>query len=100
MHFIFLLTVSSESEGEDGEDMDISTQFDEPSPDNTDLNKEEVVEAVNVPPPIPPPRPLLQDAQRGKCWLSCRLQIQEVQPRRDPGPKRQSQCSSKCLQGT
>ena len=47
----FLLTVSSESEGEDGEDMDISTQFDEPPPDNTDLNEEEVVEAVNVLPP-------------------------------------------------
>ena len=55
MHFIFLLTVSSESEGEDGEDVDISMQFDEPSPDNTDLIKKEVVEAVNVPPPIPPP---------------------------------------------
>ena len=51
----FLLTVSSESEGEDGEDMDISMQFDEPPPDNTDLNEEEVVEAVNVPPPVPPP---------------------------------------------
>ena len=31
--------------------MDISAQFDEPPPDNTDLNQEEVVEAVNVPPP-------------------------------------------------
>ena len=53
----FLLTVSSESEGEDGEDMDISMQFDEPPPDNTDLNQEEVVEAVKVdlPPPVPPP---------------------------------------------
>ena len=51
----FLLTVSSESEGKDGEDMDISTQFDEPPPDNTDLNEEEVVEAVNVCPTIPPP---------------------------------------------
>ena len=59
MHFIFLLTVSSESEGEDGEDMDISTQFDEPPPDNTDLNEEEVVEAVNVPPPIPPPKTVI-----------------------------------------
>ena len=54
MHYFFL-TVSSESEGEDGENMDISMQFDEPPPDNTDLNQEEVVEAVNVPPPIPPP---------------------------------------------
>ena len=53
MHYFFL-TVSSESEGEDGEDMDISMQFDEPPPDNTDLNQEEVVEAVNIPPPIPP----------------------------------------------
>ena len=35
--------------------MDISMQFDEPPPDNTDLNKEEVVETVNVPPPVPPP---------------------------------------------
>ena len=52
---LFFLTVSSESEGEDGEDVDISMQFDEPPPDNTDLNQEEVVEAVNVPPPIPPP---------------------------------------------
>ena len=50
----FLLTVSSENEGKDGEDMDISTQFDEPPPDNTDLNEEELVEAVNVPPPVPP----------------------------------------------
>ena len=31
--------------------MDMSMQFDEPPPDNTDLNEEEVVEAVNVPPP-------------------------------------------------
>ena len=53
--FFFFLTVSSESEGKDGEDMDISTQFDEPPPDNTDLNQEEVVAAVNIPPPIPPP---------------------------------------------
>ena len=52
----FLLTVSSESEGEDGEEVDISTQFDEPPLDNTDLNEEEVVEAVNVLPPIPPPK--------------------------------------------
>ena len=52
---LFFLTVSSESEGEDGENMDISMQFDEPPPDNIDLNQEEVVEAVNVPPPIPPP---------------------------------------------
>ena len=51
----FLLTVSSESEGEDGKDVDISTQFDEPPPDNTDLNEEELVEALNVPPPVPPP---------------------------------------------
>ena len=47
----FLLTVSSESEGKDEEDVDMSMQFDEPPPDNTDLNEEEVVEAVNVPPP-------------------------------------------------
>ena len=58
---IFFLTVSSESEsegedGEDGKDVDISMQFDESPPDNTDLNQEEVVEAVNVPPPIPPPK--------------------------------------------
>ena len=47
----FSLTVSSESEGEDSEEVDICTQFDEPPPDNTDLNQEEVVEAVNIPPP-------------------------------------------------
>ena len=55
---LFFLTVSSESEGEDGKDgegVDISMQFDEAPLDNTDLNQEEVVEAVNGPPPIPPP---------------------------------------------
>ena len=31
-----------------------------PSPDNTDLNEEEVVEAVNVPPPVPPPETVTQ----------------------------------------
>ena len=53
MHLVVfrcIIFFNSFKQGEDGEDVDISTQFDEPPPDNTDLNQE-VVEAVNVPPP-------------------------------------------------
>ena len=96
----FLLTVSSECEGENGEDMDISTQFDEPPPDNTDLNEEEVVEAVNVPPPVPPSETVTPRCLKRQVLVELPITDSGSTTEKRSRPKRQSQCSSKCLQGT